>query len=550
MAALDYGWVQAGLEERRANASTIVCFDTRDPRRRLQAKAFIAASPDYREAELYSFDRWRGLTRLDRASGNFLPVTRAVAGGYDAGVAAEVRDLRSALRQADGLLKAQRTVLFLKDLDAAREEERDPDLVAACRSWAHDRRLLANGSLAVLFAGALGRVLDPLTAGLVALVRPPLGTAQERAAVVAEIGRACEVDPGPEAAAIVRATAGLSIHELRTVLVKAYYRTGGFRVAVINYLKAGIIRRSELLEIQEPDPSGFGSVGGYGAIEDFIRRSVVEVLRRPDRAARFAVPLPRGILLFGPPGTGKTLFARALARESHLPFINLRTENLYAKYLGESGQRFAEAIRLAEQMSPAIVFVDEIDRFGRRQGGPTDSAGEETRRVFNQVLEWLGDGQRQAVIVGTTNRPEDLDEAFIRPGRFDYKMPFLYPGAEARREMLAIHLGLTAARPAPPIAMSRGEIGSALDWIVRQTPNFSGAELEQLVTRAKRRAFEGGGEGLSRADLEWAAGSFRVDPARRQQEVERYLDHAAEFTDDATFLDALRAECGAAVAEG
>lgn len=539
---LDYEWVQRGLEERRANFSAVICFETKDPQRRLQAKAYISNDRDYREADLYAFDRWQGLTRLNRATGNFEPVTRATSGGYDAGISQQVLDLRSALREADRLLKEQRRVLFLEDLDAVREEERDPDLAAACRAWAHDRRLLVNGSAVVLFAGAVGRVLDPLTADRVARVHPPLATERERAAVLAQVAQNCGVALGPEAQAIVQATAGLSIHELRTVLIKAYYRTRGFPVQVVSGLKSELIRRSDLLEIQEPDPNGFASVGGYEAVKAFIRNVIVRILQEPARAARFGVPLPRGAMFFGPPGTGKTLLARAVARESHLPFINLRTENLYGKYLGESGQRFAEAIRLAEQMAPALVFVDEIDRFGRRHAGASDSAGEETRRVFNQVLEWLGDAGRRTIIVGTTNRPDDLDEAFLRPGRLDYKVPMLYPGPEARREILAIHLGLTGVRPRPPLALSEDELNRALADLVARTVNFSGAELEQLVTRARRLAFEEGADRMTRAHLDRAAASFRVDSDQRRQEVERYLAHAERFTDDAGFLEALRAE--------
>jgi cell division protease FtsH len=162
--------------------------------------------------------------------------------------------------------------------------------------------------------------------------------------------------------------------------------------------------------------------------------------------------------------------------------------------------------------------------------------------VFNQVLEWLGDQRRKAVIVGTTNRPEDLDEAFLRPGRLDYKIPFLYPGPEARREILAIHLGLTGERPQPPLRMAEAELAAALARVVEKTANFSGAELELVVTRAKRHAFEGGGEVLTAPDLGRAVDSFRIDPAQRRREVERYLAHAEQFTDDSTFLEALREE--------
>ena len=117
---------------------------------------------------------------------------------------------------------------------------------------------------------------------------------------------------------------------------------------------------------------------------------MINVLRRPEKARYFGLGLPKGLLFFGPPGTGKSLFANALASEVQLPFINLVTENIYSKWLGESGQNMKNAITLAEKMSPAIVFVDEIDRFGKRAGASAGSAEEETQRVFSQFLEWLG----------------------------------------------------------------------------------------------------------------------------------------------------------------
>jgi SpoVK/Ycf46/Vps4 family AAA+-type ATPase len=132
-------------------------------------------------------------------------------------------------------------------------------------------------------------------------------------------------------------------------------------------LKSEMVKRSRVLEVRDPQ-FGFGDIGGYHAIKDFVQKYIINVLKKPDRARHFGLGLPKGLLFFGPPGTGKSLFANALAREVQLPFINLVTENIYSKWLGESGQNMKNAITLAEKMSPAIVFVDEIDRFGKRQG--------------------------------------------------------------------------------------------------------------------------------------------------------------------------------------
>ena len=176
-------------------------------------------------------------------------------------------------------------------------------------------------------------------------------------------------------------------------------------------LKSEMVKRSKILEVEDPKYN-FQDIGGYHAIKTFISKYIINVLQRPERARHFDLGLPKGLLFFGPPGTGKSLFAHALASEIQLPFINLVTENIYSKWLGESGQNMKNAITLAEKMAPAIVFVDEIDRFGKRTGVAAGSAEEETQRVFSQFLEWLGKPDRNAIIVGTTNVPEHLDDAF------------------------------------------------------------------------------------------------------------------------------------------
>ena len=317
-----------------------------------------------------------------------------------------------------------------------------------------------------------------------------------------------------------------------------------FQPDVLKELKSELVKRSRVLEVRDPQFS-FADIGGYHAIKDFVSKYIINVLKKPDRARRFGLGLPKGLLFFGPPGTGKSLFANALASAVQLPFINLVTENIYSKWLGESGQNMKNAITLAEKMSPAIVFVDEIDRFGKRTGTAAGSAEEETQRVFSQFLEWLGRPDREAIIVGTTNVPEHLDEAFLRSGRFDYKIPFLYPGPQARLEVLMVHLGFAPGgkRQRVPMDMGEEELRQFLrDAVVPSTRNFSCAELEELVTRAKRSAFDKDRETVTGEDLLIAAKTFRIDAAARRRTIEMCMSQARRFTDDQTFLDAIEEE--------
>ncbi|HQN20674.1 MAG TPA: ATP-binding protein, partial [Syntrophobacteraceae bacterium] len=307
---------------------------------------------------------------------------------------------------------------------------------------------------------------------------------------------------------LVGLTAGLNLHQLRSLLLECHQQQGKIEESRVATKKSDWIRREDIVEILEP-AHGFESVGGYESVKQFIQRNIIGVINHPERAAHFGVPLPKGILLFGPPGTGKSHFSKALAAETHLPFINLKTENLFSQYLGESGRLFNRAIKIAEKNAPCIVFIDEIDRFGTRRSSANDGASEETRRVFNQILEWLGDANRKSILIGTTNRPQDLDKAFTRPGRLDYKVPIFYPNAAARSAILAIHLGLTGvSNPIPVSEGAEAMVEERIRWLAQNTRYFSGAELEELVYRIRRNAFERNGRYVEEKDFARALEHF------------------------------------------
>ncbi|MEW6724433.1 MAG: ATP-binding protein [Bacillota bacterium] len=547
---LDNDWIGQGLLKRKSNYSPIIVFETADPKRLYQLKDHIVRQSELSSADFFFvYDQWEGLSRLTRQGTELVaePYRRA---GADSALARRVQEetgrlmaFKSVLKEVDPHLKKWRTAFFIQNLSENREAE--TGFLSALRAWAIDPQIIARGSVVFVLTADARRILDEFTTELVVVISVDPSSDAERASLITTIAYELELRvDGEQVLELVMATAGLNLHQLESILLETYHSCGRFDLERVKILKQGLVKRSGVLEVKDPR-YGFEGIGGYGVIKDFVRKYIVNVLRHTDRAKRFAVPLPKGILFFGPPGTGKSLFANALAKEINLPFINLVTENIYSKWLGESGQNLKNAIRLAEKMSPAIVFVDEIDRFGRRGGGNTDSAGEETKRVFSQFLEWLGTPDRQAIIIGTTNVPDHLDEAFLRTGRFDYKIPFLYPGAQARLQILLVHLGLTEAsdKPTPPLAVSATELEGFL-WqeVVPRTNTFSGAELEELVTRAKRIAFDRGAEAVSPADFLAAAETFRIDGETRQASIIEYLEQARKYTDDQAFLDQLETE--------
>lgn len=546
---LDDRWIEEGLLKRRSNYSPIIVYETADPRRLYQLKQYILAMKESERAEYtFVYDQWEGLGKL--VSGPTGPVTEpykkttgssALAQRVTEENGGRMTSFKPVLREVDSFLKKWRSMFIIQNVAENRENE--TGLESALRAWAIDPDVIRRGSTVMIITGDANELLGELTREMAIIVPVDPSSAAERQQIITVTGRELEVPLEEEQVGeLVLATAGLNLHQLESILLEAYHSERRFDFATIKVLKQALVKRSGLLEVKDPN-YGFESIGGYQVIKEFIRRYVLNVLKYSERARRFTVPLPKGLLFFGPPGTGKSLFANALAREINLPFINLVTENIYSKWLGESGQNLKNAIRLAEKMSPAIVFVDEIDRFGKRSGGGADGAGEETRRVFSQFLEWLGRPDRQAIIIGTTNVPEHMDEAFLRTGRFDYKIPFLYPGAAARYEILAVHLGFGGDKPTPPLAESQDSIMSFLrKEVVPLTVNFSGAELEELVNRAKRLAFDRGGVGLERRDFLDAASSFRIDSGSRKQVIRECLDQARRFTDDQAFLDGLEKE--------
>jgi SpoVK/Ycf46/Vps4 family AAA+-type ATPase len=546
---LCYTWINRLLAKRRAQYSNVLVALTKDVKRLSQFVGQVLALDDYSDFRIYSYEPWEGLSEYDRAQGNFRPtqIEQRASGEYAqivqlANQATAADNLRQVLQHMGGVLRARKAVLLLKWMET---ETRNSALIQALRAWAHDRQIMVRGSFVVLFAGNLTAVLDPLTIEGVAQVTPPLADASERGWQIDQVASQLEVRlSDEERSQLVQGTSGLDLHQLEAVLVEAYHQSVDrtFPLEIIKGLKSELIRQSQLVEVEEPDPHGFAGLGGYEALKSFLKEQVVKDLREPSKVALWGTKLPRGLVLFGPPGTGKTVFAKALARETDLPFINFRTENLWGSLLGQSGQQFAAAIRLVEQMSPAIVFIDEIDRLGREPSGRGDGASEESLRVFNQVLEWRADPKCRSIIVGTTNMPESLSKRFTRPQRIQHLIPFLYPDEEARRQILAIHLGLTGVTTKPPLALDDSALNEVLMKIAARTKDYSGAELEMLVMQARRCGMNSGSPSMSAEHLEQALAQSQINMSQRQEEKEHYLQLAQTYTRDCRLLEAILTE--------
>jgi cell division protease FtsH len=237
-------------------------------------------------------------------------------------------------------------------------------------------------------------------------------------------------------------------------------------------------------------------------------REIEEFLEDPARFREMGAKIPRGVLLYGPPGTGKTLLARAVAGEAGVPFFSISGSDFVEMFVGVGASRVRDLFNQAKAAAPAIVFVDEIDAVGRHRGAGVGGGHDEREQTLNQLLvEMDGFDQRSGVILlASTNRPDILDPALLRPGRFDRQVVVDRPDLAGRKAILAVH---AASKPLAE--------GVDLDIIARRTPGFTGADLANLLNEAALLAARHGLPKIGLLQLEEATERVMAGPERRSR---------------------------------
>jgi len=260
---------------------------------------------------------------------------------------------------------------------------------------------------------------------------------------------------------------------------------------------------------------GFEDVAGVDEARAELTETI-EFLRNPEKFSRLGGRVPRGILLYGPPGTGKTLLARAAAKEAGVAFLAASGSSFQEKFAGLGAARVRHLFAKGRKLSPCIIFIDEIDALGRKRGRSGDSATADQDQTLNQLLvEMDGFDQSSAVVViASTNRPDILDKALTRPGRFDREIAVNLADVNGREAILNVH--------------SRNlklEDGLDLTWIARGTPGFSGAELANLMNEAAIAATRDDATAIARKHVEFARDRILMGAERQgfmMDEDERY----------------------------
>ena len=257
----------------------------------------------------------------------------------------------------------------------------------------------------------------------------------------------------------------------------------------------------------------FADVAGQEEAKEALQE-IVDFLHNPQKYSDIGATLPKGALLVGPPGTGKTLLAKAVAGEAHVPFFSISGSEFVEMFVGMGAAKVRDLFKQANEKAPCIVFIDEIDTIGKKRDGSGMSGNDEREQTLNQLLTEMDgfDGQKGVVILAATNRPESLDAALLRPGRFDRRIQVELPDLKGREAILKVH--------AKKVKMDETV---DLHGIAKATSGASGAELANIVNEAALRAVRMGRSVVSQQDLEESvevviAGYQKKDAAVSQKE--------------------------------
>ena len=239
-------------------------------------------------------------------------------------------------------------------------------------------------------------------------------------------------------------------------------------------------------------------------------REVVDFLRSPKAFTEMGARIPKGVLLVGPPGTGKTLLAKAVAGEAHVPFFSISASEFLELYVGVGAGRVRDLFQTAKRCAPAIIFIDEIDAVGRQRGAGLGGGHDEREQTLNQLLvEMDGFTNSQGIIViAATNRPDVLDSALLRPGRFDRRVTVNYPDVKGRREILDVH------------ARKKHFADDVdLDKIAKLTPGCTGADLENILNEAAILAVRNLHTAITNAEIDEAIKRVLYGPEKKSRVV-------------------------------
>lgn len=370
----------------------------------------------------------------------------------------------------------------------------DRTVLVTLQRWAREPAFVDVGPPVFLLTENLTDIHPALrgASARIEAVQIPMPGLEERkeyiAALVKSQGVACEsVDR------VAALTAGLKRVHIEDIVLRARLENRPVDAALVKTRKDEIVRLefAEVLEIVDPD-YGFEAIGGLEYVKDFFRRNVIRPIREGNLRR-----VPLGVLLPGPPGTGKTAFVKAAAKESGINCASLNLSKIFNQWVGSSERNLEKALACLEALAPVMVIVDEIDQSGLSRDNSGDSGV--SNRLFKRLLEFMSDTRHRGkiVFVGLTNRPDKMDPALKRPGRFDRKIPVLPPDEVERLDIFRVMFQKYAI-------VWEGDLAPT----VNRTEGYTGAEIEALVLKALEIAEDEGSQVVKEKHLERALEAY------------------------------------------
>lgn len=258
-----------------------------------------------------------------------------------------------------------------------------------------------------------------------------------------------------------------------------------------NAMSFGMGKSSAKIYVKSSDGIKFSDVAGEDEAKENLKE-IVDYLHNPDKYKKIGASMPKGLLLVGPPGTGKTMLAKAVAGEANVPFFSMSGSEFVEMFVGMGASKVRDLFQQAKEKAPCIVFIDEIDAIGKKRDGQI-GGNDEREQTLNQLLTEMDgfEGNTGVIILAATNRPETLDPALLRPGRFDRRVPVELPDLKGREEIIRVHA-------------KKIRVGDNVDYskIARMASGASGAELANIVNEAALRAVRDNREYATQEDLE------------------------------------------------
>ena len=254
----------------------------------------------------------------------------------------------------------------------------------------------------------------------------------------------------------------------------------------------GVCKSNAKVYVQSTHGIRFADVAGEDEAKENLQE-IVDYLHDPKKYEEIGASMPKGILLVGPPGTGKTMLAKAVAGESNVPFFSISGSEFVEMFVGMGASKVRDLFKQAKEKAPCIVFIDEIDAIGQKRNSGQLGGNDEREQTLNQLLTEMDgfEGNTGVIILAATNRPDSLDPALTRPGRFDRRVPVELPDLKGREEILKVHAKKVALAP-----------GIDFNTVARMASGASGAELANIVNEAALRAVRSGRKSVTQADLE------------------------------------------------